>query len=120
MALFKSLADKIQKKKDELQAKAAERAAEIAIERGKRAALDAAAGARKKIEEALFGDGEEEEEKPSKKPTPKSKREAEPAKKPPPKDDAVKAALAKERARKLEKDVDDDLAALKKRIAKGK
>jgi hypothetical protein len=93
MALFKSLADKIQKKKDELQAKAAE----IALERGKQAALEAGGRARKKIEEALFGDDEAK----------------------PPK--AAKAAKEKARsAAKLEKDVDDDLAALRKRVAKGK
>lgn len=139
MSIFKRLSDSLEKKKDELQRKAAERAAEIALERGKQAALGAVTSAKKKVEEALFGDGEPESERPAPSSRGKSKRapaSVKPKEKAPvakerpatttkerPREslEAIRASAAKEKARKeaeLERDVDADLAALKKRLAK--
>ncbi len=132
MALFKSLADKIQQKKTELQEKAAERATEIALQKGKEAVIGAAVTARKKIEEALFGDAEREETAPDSEPAPRPEAKAPKRNAPAAKVEAKiprrnaeeeRAKATQDRARaeeRLEKDVDDDLAALKRRIAKGK
>ena len=130
MGLFKSLVDKLQDKKDELQEKAAKKTAEIALKKSADAARGIVAGAGKRIEEALFGDVEDEvpkaeDEKPRPKTRRDEEREADERKKKLVEDQKRlvkdRAAAAKERedaAVKLEKDIDSDLAALKRKIAK--
>lgn len=131
MSFWKGLADKVTSKKAELEEEAKRRAAkkagEMAIETGKAAARSAVKNAGKtldfagkKLGEALFGpdpsDGIDEEEKAAA-PDPFAKLKAEEA--------ARKVATQKEKlaakdraaARaKTEREVDDELAALKKKI----
>lgn len=119
MGLFKSILDKAQAKKRELEKKAAQKAAEeaaaLAIARGKKAALAAVEQAGKSlksagatIEEALFGP-EGEESSAEAKSAPKAK--------PAPSTTEVAAVKAAEEAR-FEREVDEELAALKRRIGK--
>jgi hypothetical protein len=115
MSVFKSLRDKVQAKKDELERKAAkkaaEKAAEMALERGKQAARAAVeqagetlknAGA--SIEAALFGPDSEHE------PAAEARETRDEARAP-----------AKTRAddeERLQREVDEELAALKRKLAK--
>lgn len=124
MGVFKSLVDKVQAKKDELERKAAKKAAEkateLAIERGKQAAravVDQAGEALKSagasIEEALFG--------PESDAPPEAKPEGEPRR-----EDTAAASRdrdAEARARvdaeaRLQREVDDELAAMKRRMGR--
>lgn len=122
MGTFKSLVDKVQEKKDELEKraarKAAETAAEVALARGKEAALSAveqagrtlrSAGA--SLEEALFGPESEAE------PAPEAPRTARPARPPAiaPEEQAARRVREEER---FQREVDDELAALKRKIAR--
>ena len=60
MSVFKSLLDKLQAKKEEVQRDAAKKAAEIAIEKSKNAAKSAVMNAGKTLEKAIFGEAEKE------------------------------------------------------------
>lgn len=131
MSVFKSLVERAQAKKDELakqaRRKAAEKAAEAAIERGKEMAKDAVAQAGKAlssagatIEDALFGpDSEAAEAKDAK--VEKDEKEANAI--------AARDRLAAERRRRdaadrradearIQREVDDELAAMKRRLGK--
>jgi len=125
VTIWKTVTDAVQKKKAELERKAAERATDIALERAKAAAIGAALSAKKSIEQALFGDEEPSSSKPasSRKPTKRSPPPASFRPRPPPEpprrkpeDDRV-AAIARAEAQ-LDKDVDADLAALKQKLSK--
>jgi hypothetical protein len=124
MSVFKSLVDRVQAKKDELERraakKAAEKATELAIERGKQAAravVDQAGEALKSagasIEDALFG--------PEGDSMPQAKPDREPRR-----DDAPTASRDRERQARarveaearLQRDVDDELAAMKRRMGR--
>lgn len=129
MGAFKSLVDKARAKKEELEKqaaqKAAEKAAEVAIERGKQAARAVVTQAGESlsrvgasIEEALFGpDSEAEPEAPE----PKRKEEARET----PRSEATRAVKraaptpAADHAR-FEREVDEELAALKRKLGKPK
>ena len=121
MSLFKTLADRFARKREEIEReaakKAAEKAPEIAIEQGKRAARSAVEHAGKRLEEALFGDVEEEPVPPSIDPR-ETARQREAARRQ--RLDA-EAGMVKERAREkaqIETEVDEELAAMKKRMKK--
>jgi hypothetical protein len=143
MGFWKGLVDKVSQKKEELEdeakKRAAKKAAEMALDTGKAAAKAAVKNAGKtldyagkKLEEALFGEATPEDDVPP--PSSKPAKKAE-AKGPDPfaklkADEAAKkerdkerdknekaAAKAREEARaKTEREVDDELAALKKKI----
>jgi len=123
MGLFKSLVDKVKGKKDELEKRAAKKAAEVAFEQTKRAAKGAIDSAGDALERAIFGDVEAKEEKAKEEPPDPfahlKAREKEKAAR----DDEAAAREKAERARKqsearIEKEVDDELAALKKKLGK--
>ena len=126
MSIFKTLADKARAKKEEMEREAAKKAAELAFEQSKKAAKSALERAGKSIENALFGDDEDapasdapppsSKKPPSRRPKPAPK----PAPRAAPKEDE-RALAAKRRAEdeaKLDKQVDDDLAALKRKLKK--
>ena len=129
MGVFKSLVDKAKDKKDELQKKAARKAARTALEQGAKAAMGAIDGAGKAIERALFGDAEEEgktedDEAPASKRDPFAKQKAAEADKRraaarPERgvkdDDALRAGRAAKVAAE-EKEIDAELAALKRKL----
>jgi len=122
---FKSLVDKVQQKKDEIEAraakKAAEKAAELALARGKEAALAAVEQAGRSLKsagasigEALFGaEPDEEKSAPAPSLTEKAPRRAEQS----PVDRAAKRSADEAR---LQREVDDELAALKRKLAEEK
>lgn len=125
MATFKSLVDKVQKKKDELEREAAKKAAtkvaEMAVERGKDMARSAVAQAGRSlrsagafVEEKLFGpepgEGEEVEARDERSPDPEPLRPRKPA---PPKAGPTPA----EKQARFDQEVDDELAALKRKLA---
>jgi hypothetical protein len=140
MGIFKSLKDKLDKKKEEVEQKAMEKAAEMALKKTKDTAKNAIEGVSKKLENALFGDDEksqanedDDEAAESERPKPKKKSAAATdagenrvADKKREKEQLERdyerfvkdreAAVAKKAA--FEKEVDDDLAALKKRLGK--
>jgi hypothetical protein len=123
MGVFKSLVDRVQAKKDELERKAAKKAAEkateLALERGKQAAravVDQAGEALKSagasLEEALFG--------PESDATPEAKPDAEPRREDvaPPRDHEGEARARVEAEARLQREVDDELAAMKRRMGR--
>ncbi len=126
MGVWKSIADRMKAKKDELQRKAVRKAAETAVDQAGKAMHSAG----KAVGRALFGDLDEGEEResapPATPPDPFAKlKAAEKEKAERERQDRERqreeARQAKERAAakaKLEKDVDDELAALKKRLGK--
>jgi hypothetical protein len=117
MGLLKSLGDKLEEAREELgekleekkraaQLAAMEKAAEVALKKGVAAAQSAVAETSKRIEEALFGDETAEQAPPpanaaSTAPTP-----------------APKAPSAEERAARFDREIDDELEALKRKIAR--
>ncbi len=128
MSVFKSLIDKVQQKKEELEQeaakKAARKAAEMAVERGKEVALAAveqagrtlrSAGA--SIEEALFGpESEAEHDDDAAAPGPRAGKAG--SDRPP----SAGPAAAREPQRamdqeRFEREVDEELAALKRKLA---
>lgn len=146
MGFWKDLVDKAAKKKEEIEEEAKRRAAkkatEVAIETGKAAAKSAVRNAGKtldyagkKLEEAIFGDATKDEGSP---PSSSARsRSSRPPKKDAPDpfaklkaDEAARKVSAKEREKeeklaakareearaKSEREVDDELAALKKKI----
>jgi hypothetical protein len=117
MGLLKSLVEKVKGKKDELQKKAAKKAAKVAIDRSARAAKGALDSAGNAIERAIFGDVEEEAA--TEAPDPFAALKATEAKK---KEDALEEKRhAKERTAKQarsELEVDAELAAMKKKLGK--
>jgi hypothetical protein len=125
VASLKSLVGKVQKKKEELEREAAKRAAskaaEMAVERGKDMAKAAVTQAGKSlrsagafVEEKLFGAEPDEdavvddggERSPDPEPV---RRRAAPPKKPEP--------TAAEKQARFDQEVDDELAALKRKLA---
>ncbi len=139
MGLWDKLKDRAEKKKAELEKKAMERAADMALQKTKDTAKNALDSMGKSIENAIFGpdsdkkaDDDEAPEssepgnrskssknKSSESKSSKSKSDAPPKPKEPLTRDYDK--FVKDRAQKeadLEKAVDDDLAALKKRLGK--
>jgi type IV secretory pathway VirB10-like protein len=138
MGFWKGLVDKVAQKKEELEdeakKRAAKKAAEMAIDTGKAAAKAAVKNAGKtldyagkKLEEALFGEATPDEDappssKPAKKgeakgPDPFAKLKADEAARKVREKDEKAAVKAREEARaKTEREVDDELAALKKKI----
>jgi hypothetical protein len=138
MAFWKGLLDKVAQKKEELEdearRRAAKKAAEVALDTGKAAAKAAVMNAGKtldyagkKLEEALFGEATSDDEASSpatkaasERPDPFAKLKA---------DEAARSAAdrkeketqkAREDARaRTEREVDDELAALKRRIRGG-
>lgn len=116
MGLWKALVGKILEKTDEARGKAVQKATDMAIDRGKRAAKAAVGGTARKIEEAIFGDVLDEAAEKKKlaaepKPDPFAKLKAAEAKK---KEEDF-AAKAKARA---ERDVENELTAMKKKLGK--
>jgi hypothetical protein len=113
MGAWKSLFDRMREKKDELQRKAVKKAARTAID-----------SAGKAVERVLFGkldddEGEKLAEAEQEKPDPFAKLKAAEAEKK--EREREEKLRAKERARardQLEKDVDADLAELKKKLGK--
>ena len=131
MGLFKSLVDKMKTGTDDLAKKAAKKAAEVAFGQSKKAAKGALASAGKAIEKALFGDAEEEnaqktkvQEEKEAKPDPFAKlKAADAAKKEREREESRRARGAGDRAAERAKrdaadarEVDDELAALKKKL----
>ena len=144
MGFWKGLVDKVAQKKEELEDEAKKRAAkkatEMAIDTGKAAAKAAVKNAGKtldyagrKLEEVLFGEATPDENAPpsSSKPIKKAEKAAKPERGPDPfaklkadevarkeRDKGEKAAAkSRDEARaKTEREVDDELAALKKKI----
>ncbi len=128
MGFWKELVDKATKKKEELEEEAkkaaARKAADMAIGTGKAAARSAVKNAGKtldyagkKLGEALFGPEEEEEAPPSAAPDPFAKLKAEEAARKVATQKEKMAAKEREQARaRAEREVDDELAALKKKI----
>ncbi len=129
MAGFKSLVDKAKKKKDELAREAAKKAAKAAVRQGAEAALGAIDATGRAIEKAIFGDvmdgaaGKEKEGRgraseppsPAAPPDPFARlKAAEAAKRD---EERAQTERAAQRARD-ERDIDDELAALKKRLGK--
>jgi len=124
VASFKSIVDKVQKKKEELEREAAKRAAaktaEMAVERGKDMAKAAVAQAGKSlrsagafVEERLFGPEPDEdaavEDHGERSPDPEPvRRRPAPQKKPEP--------SAAEKQARFDREVDDELAALKRKL----
>jgi hypothetical protein len=106
MGLFKSLVDKAREKRDELGKKAAKKAATAALEHGTEAATTALDNVGKAIGKAIFGDSDE-----------KKTSDPPPAPDPFAKQKAAEAAR-KARAEQDERDVDDELAALKRKLGK--
>jgi hypothetical protein len=135
MGLWDKLKDRAEKKKAELEKKAMERAAEMALQKTKDTAKNALDSMGKSIENAIFGpdsrpDSEspaDSDDEPASAPPPKAKSKAKakadseppPAKKEPLTRDYDKFVKDREqKERDLEKAVDDDLAALKKKLGK--
>lgn len=137
MSFWKGLVDKVTQKKEELEdeakRRAAKKAAEMAIGTGKAAAKAAVKNAGrtldyagKKLEEALFGEASSDDDgaspsstrKPAEKaPDPFAKLKAEEAARKVREKEEKAAARSREETRaKTERDVDDELAALKKKI----
>ena len=128
MGFWKGLVDKATKKKEELEEEAkraaARKAADMAIDTGKAAARSAVKNAGKtldyagkKLGEALFGPEEEEKAPPSAAPDPFAKLKAEEAARKVATQKGKLAAKEREQARaRTEREVDDELAALKKKI----
>jgi hypothetical protein len=134
MGFWKGLVDKVSQKKEELseeaKKRAAKKAAEMAIDTGKAAARSAVKNAGKtldyagkKIGDALFGPADEDEAEPpssSKKeaaPDPFAKVKADEAARKLATQKEKAAAKEREAAREqTEREVDDELAALKKKI----
>ena len=141
MGFWKGLVDKVAQKKEELEDEAKKRAAkkatEMAIDTGKAAAKAAVKNAGKtldyagkKLEEALFGEATPDEDappssskpikkadKPERGPDPFAKLKAEEvARKERDKGEKVAAKSRDEARAKTEREVDDELAALKKKI----
>ncbi len=132
MGFWKGLVDKATKKKEELEEeakkRAAKKAAEMAIDTGKAAARSAVKNAGKtldyagkKLGEALFGPEEGEEAPPSSSataaPDPFAKLKAEEAARKLATQKEKTASKEREQAReRTEREVDDELAALKKKI----
>jgi len=121
MSVFKSLSEKVQQKKEELEReaakKAAQKAAELALARGKEAALAAVAQAGQTlrsagavIEEKLFGPDREEAPVEDREPSP----DAEPRPRAQPPRRAAPPPVDPER---FEREVDEELAALKRKLA---
>ena len=121
MSFFKDVADKLLQKKEALEAEARKKATEIAIEQGKQAARSAVTRASKAIEDALFGEDEGEATKDTDAPDSEA-----PAKKPakiarpatPPEDPQVAAKRRAAAQARIEAEVDDELAALKRKLKK--
>jgi hypothetical protein len=133
MGVLKSLVDEVERKKEELEArakkKAAKKAAELAVEQGKqavRAAVEQAGRSLKNagasLEEALFGPesaeapGEEaERQRPAEGKRPAGAADAGRGRKPqvPPRKEPPTAADAA----RFDREVDDELAALKRKLA---
>jgi hypothetical protein len=131
MSVFKSLLDKAQAKKAELEKKAArkaaEKTAELAIERGKQAALAAVEQAGKSLksagatlEEALFGPDSEAARGDAEHTEEPVRRATEPAESAPPARDVNRARPAppREDDERFQREVDEELAALKRKIAR--
>ena len=146
MGFWKGLVDKVAQKKEELEEeakkRAAKKAAEMALDTGKAAAKAAVKNAGKtldyagrKLEEALFGDARSREatpdedappssskpikkaDKPERGPDPFAKLKAdEVARKERDKEEKTAAKSREESRAKTEREVDDELAALKKKI----
>ena len=131
MGFWKGLVDKVAQKKEELEEEAKRRAtkkaAEVAIDTGKAAAKAAVKNAGKtldyagkKLEEAIFGEATPHDDAPpasSKPPDPFAKVKADEAARKQRGQEEKAAAKAREEARaKTEREVDDELAALKKKI----
>lgn len=133
MGFWKGLVDKVAQKKEELEEEAKKRAAkkatEMAIGTGKAAAKAAVRNAGKtldyagkKLEEAIFGEATPDDAGPSKDaPDPFAKLKAEEAaKKARNAEEKIAARARDEEARaRSERDVDDELAALKRKIRGG-
>jgi hypothetical protein len=120
MSVFKSLAEKVHQKKDELEReaakKAAQKTAELALARGKEVALAAVAQAGHTLktagavlEEKLFGREREDAPRDRDEPAPGAERRsrAEPPRRAPPPPDPER----------FEREVDEELAALKRKLA---
>src|SRR5215472_16057254 len=127
MGLFKSAVDKLRGKKDELEKKAAKKAARVAIEQGAKAARGALDSVGNAIEKAIFGDVEggtddayeEEAHEEKAKPDPFAALKAAEAKKR--EEGRREELIAKEpteRQARNEAEIDAELAAMKKRLGK--
>lgn len=114
--------DKLQAKKEELQKEAAKKAAEVALEKSKQAAKSAVTNAGKTLEKVLFGDAPESEKEPTSEAKQKAAgdklRAAAERQKVREESDAKERAEREHKERQLERDVDDELAALKKKLGK--
>ncbi len=123
MGVFKSIVDKANKKKDELAQKAAKQAAKTALEQSAKAALGAIDATGRAIEKALFGKEDEEGAKSADSvpkppaPDPFAKLKAAEALKRDREKQSVKAVTAS-KVEADEREIDAELAALKKRLAK--
>lgn len=127
MGLFKSLLDKVKGAQEDLEKKAAKKAGEVALQQGAKAAKNAIDAAGNAIERAIFGDVEgDAKTSPIEPPDPFAKVKADAAAKKE-RDAELRAKerdeqrRAKERAAreaKVEREVDDELAAMKKRLGK--
>jgi hypothetical protein len=122
MSVFKSLAFKVQQKKEELEReaakKAAQKAAELALSRGKEVARAAVAQAGQTLktagavlEEKLFGPDRED--------APRDRDEPAPAAAPRPRAEPPRRAAPPPDPERFEREVDEELAALKRKLAAG-
>ncbi len=113
MSRPRSLLDKLRDKRNELVRRAAGKAADVALDRTKKAALGAADSVGEAIERAIFGDVEssKKDEGAPQAPDPFARLKA--------KEKAEREAEDRsEKAEKAEKDVDTELRELKKRLGK--
>jgi hypothetical protein len=127
MGLLKSLGDKLEEAREELgekveekrrraQLAAVEKAAEVALKKGVAAAQSAVAETSQRIEDALFGDESAENGPPpvNAAGSPAAARAlSSEGKEPEP-----KAPSAEERAARFDREIDDELEALKRKIAR--
>jgi hypothetical protein len=131
MSRFKSLVDKMKEKSDEWQKKAAKKAAETALKQGARAATGAMDAAGKALERVIFGDApaakgdddaEREREREAPAPAPPDPfakmKAAEKAEKERAQEEKRRAKERAEKQTKIEEELDDELAALKKKLGK--
>jgi len=128
MSWFKSISERLEEKKRDLEREAAERAARTVVRRGARAVKDALASVSEAAEAALFGPEDAIPAEDAKTPTDEASRASTPraevlglrdAADRGRAEDASRAAAQKARAEQaLDAEVDAELAAMKKRLGK--
>ncbi len=115
MAWFKSISDRIDQKRRQLEREATEKAARLAFEQGARAAKEAIGDAAKAVASSLFG--RDEPLAPTPEPPARTTRETATA----PSDERAREAARQARARAAaaeDQEIDAELAALKKKLGR--